>query len=200
MLFEAANCGLFGLRADVAVVLQHLTADVSRERPDRLLADARALGEPGDERVAEIVPSIACTGTFTRTEPSLAPGSHWPLQFHVVNLYRAGVAADANLMEWEDKTVWLGIWEAGEPQAQTGTHPACEGNQSACACRRLALGHDNITARNIPADSYWQRCERKRKATGRQRSLQCHRYRPAIRLAEVTGGQPRRLTIVPVSK
>ena len=49
-------------------------------------------------------------------------------------------------------------------------------------------------------NSYWQRCERKRKATGRQRSLQCHEYRPAIRLAEVIVDRPPSLTIVPVSE
>ncbi len=34
LLFEAANRGLFRLRADVAVVFEHLAADVSRKRAE----------------------------------------------------------------------------------------------------------------------------------------------------------------------
>src|ERR1019366_7274836 len=74
------------------------------------------------------------------------------LQVHVVNLYRAGIAADAGLVERKDKTVRPGIREAREPQAKAGAHASSERNQSACPCRRLAFWHDDFTASNVSVD------------------------------------------------
>lgn len=52
---------------------QHPPADVTRERPDRLLAHAWILGEPRDERVSEIVPPIIDLSGVPHPLPRLLP-------------------------------------------------------------------------------------------------------------------------------
>jgi hypothetical protein len=47
------------LRPNVAVVLQHLAADMSSQGADRLFTDAGTLSQSGDERMPQIVPAVA---------------------------------------------------------------------------------------------------------------------------------------------
>jgi hypothetical protein len=104
-LFPAPNGGPLRVRSDMTVVLQHLTADVSSKRADGLFADVGILGQPGDERVPQIVPAVAYPGGFAGTEPSLAPRAHWTVWVDTIDFCRARIPADSYMMKWKNKTL-----------------------------------------------------------------------------------------------
>ena len=85
----------------------------------------------------------------------------------------AGVAANADLMERENKGLRPSIGKAREPQAEAGADAASERNHSACACSRLALRDCDLTICNVSnADAYgWIRRHAK------YSHAQCH-YEP----------------------
>src|SRR5260370_35569089 len=80
----------------MAVMFQHLAADVSGKRANSLLVDAGTLGKTRDERVPKIVPAIAHPGILAGTEPSLAPRTHWKSWIYVVNPHCARIASNTH--------------------------------------------------------------------------------------------------------
>ena len=111
LLFERADCGLFGLRADSAVVFEHLAADVPRKRSDRLLTDCGALGESRDERMPEIVPAMPHARGLTRVEPRLAPRDCLTAHIQVVHRWLPFVACQSRLVERKDIALRIGLRE-----------------------------------------------------------------------------------------
>ena len=125
----------------MAVAFEHLTADVSREGLDRLLAHARILGQPGDERVPHVVGPVAHASGFAGLSPRLAPGTHWKAEVNVVEDRQARVSGHAYLVVREKEAIRPGFRETFQPQRKTSAHATRERYQAARAFRRLALRH-----------------------------------------------------------
>jgi hypothetical protein len=92
LLFERLYRSLIRLRTDVAVAFEHLTAYMSRESLNRLLADVGIFREPRDERVAHIVRRVAHTSGFAGERPRLAPRTHRTAEVNVPQNRNAGVS------------------------------------------------------------------------------------------------------------
>jgi hypothetical protein len=95
------------------------------------------------------MPAVVYPCILASTKPRFAPRAHLARKVHVVNFYRARIAADAYLMEWKDKAIVSSFREAGEPQTKASAHATREGYQAARACRSLALRHDHFTSSDV---------------------------------------------------
>src|SRR5580765_2378638 len=88
-LFKRLNRSLLRLRADVAISFKHLTANVTRKCPNRLLAHVRILRKPRDERVPHIVRPVASASSFAGNPPGFAPRTHRLTEIGAVEHWQA---------------------------------------------------------------------------------------------------------------
>ena len=68
----------------MAVMLQHLAANMPREGAYGLFADRGIFGQPGNECMPQIVPAVAHASPLTSLKPGKPPRAHWLLQVQVM--------------------------------------------------------------------------------------------------------------------
>src|SRR5580692_11578433 len=85
LFFDAANRGLLRLRADVRIVLEHLIADVSGQRPNGLLGNVGALRKARHKCMSQVMPAVRHACPLTSFKPTFSPRTHRAAKVDVVH-------------------------------------------------------------------------------------------------------------------
>src|ERR1700757_1481510 len=100
----------------MAISREHRARDLSGQAHDRLFGNLWPLGQAGNERVAEIMPAVAYSGSGAGIFPGFLPFSNRFVETKPMHMGLAFVTDQAHRMARKYECVWIGLRKSSQPE------------------------------------------------------------------------------------